>query len=458
VEHSSETKKPIITKYMLIRISVLKIRDKKSKNANFIDLAKISDSQKNVTFPIKLRQVSIGVKFCQFSQKNNVILKKERKSWLSELSLLKFKTKFLYLLEKKMSNNSQNSNLHKLKSQKSSNNTNASVEMESEPTQSREKRSRSSSRDSRENSMVQPKKKNAPAILKTLEEALEIAKSARDKAEAALSTAKTQGKPTNKITKLENELAAAKSKVIEKEGALNTYLNADDEEDDLQNGAPSGASVSKSHQIRSNNYANRNNSSPIVYTNYADTTNYVQKTGKTSSFIVPNENLYGPVIVFLSQTNLRNSHCFQSNLDYLFENYDVVRCEDTLKGDLRISTSSEKQCNEIVEDKNFFGEVQKRNIANEALSFIINNISFKDLNEDNEILEELYQLGVHDIAPLSRNQENHVKLVKAYCDKLETKSKLENTNIKIITKSQRAITLTTSINVPPSEQCLNCGS
>jgi hypothetical protein len=93
------------------------------------------------------------------------------------------------------------------------------------------------------------------------------------------------------------------------------------------------------------------------------------------------------------------------NLDYLFEKYDIVRCEDTMKGDQRIFTTCEKQCNEIVEDKIFFGDVQKRNIANEALSFIINNISFKDLNEDAEILDELYLLGVQDIVPLSRNQE-----------------------------------------------------
>ena len=172
--------------------------------------------------------------------------------------------------------------------------------------------------------------------------------------------------------------------------------------------------------------------------------------------IIPNCKLAGPVIIKINDKTIKNTTQFNNQIDYAYKNYKIVKIHDDSKGDLIVVPVHEADADKLVNDNKFFNGFEKRNLAREAHTVVINNMTLSEIEDDDELIDELLKLGVIDVCKLTPSQASYTKLVKAYCENEQTKKKLENSNIKIRTVSGRDLLIVTSPNVPPPIQCGTC--
>ena len=168
------------------------------------------------------------------------------------------------------------------------------------------------------------------------------------------------------------------------------------------------------------------------------------------------KDLPPPIIIKLKSDQECTTDIFKNQIYYLKQNYQIFSTHNDKRGDLVVRTINKEDVEKIMNDEKFFQGYEKRNLGVEASSIIFNNISYDEINDDDELIDELYKIGIVDIAKLNPNQSSDVKLVKAYCNDEKTMMNLINNNIKIQKSNGELYIIKTGPNVPPTEQCTNC--
>ena len=162
------------------------------------------------------------------------------------------------------------------------------------------------------------------------------------------------------------------------------------------------------------------------------------------------------MVIKILDINIENSDEFNNQIDYAFLNYKIIKIHDDSKGDLIVVPAEDQDAVKLVKDTNFFYGYEKRNLAREAFTLAINNLTLSEIEEDDELMDELVKLGIVDVVKLTQKQADYNKLVKAYCENESIKRKLENANIMIKTRTGRDLLFITSPNVSPPNQCGIC--
>ena len=104
--------------------------------------------------------------------------------------------------------------------------------------------------------------------------------------------------------------------------------------------------------------------------------------------IIPSCKLAGPVVNKIFDKNLKTQMSLKIKLNTLSITIEKIKFTMT-QGDLIVVPAEEQDADSLVKDPHFFFGFEKLYLAREAFKLVKNNLTLKEIEEDEELMDEL---------------------------------------------------------------------